>query len=48
MIFVPSKEGISHAPDECTAWEDVTAGVRVLAATVCDLDLSLALGRGTR
>ena len=48
MIFVPSKGGISHAPDECTAWADVTAGVRVLAATVCDLDLSFALGRDTR
>jgi hydantoinase/carbamoylase family amidase len=48
MIFVPSKGGISHAPDECTAWEDVTAGVRVLAATVCDLDRSLAVGEVAR
>ncbi len=34
MIFVPSHGGISHHPDEFTRLADLTAGVRVLAATV--------------
>ncbi len=42
MIFVPSIGGISHAPDESTSWDDAEAGVRVLAAAVCDLDGRLA------
>ncbi len=38
IIFVPSAGGISHAPDEETAWPHVEAGIRVLAATLCRLD----------
>jgi N-carbamoyl-L-amino-acid hydrolase len=34
MIFVPSVNGISHAPMEWTNWEDVEKGVRVLTQTV--------------
>jgi ureidoglycolate amidohydrolase len=34
MIFVPSKDGISHRPDEYTAPADIANGVRVLAATL--------------
>ena len=34
MIFVPSKEGISHRPDEYTAPEEITRGVQVLAGTL--------------
>ncbi|HUC61706.1 MAG TPA: Zn-dependent hydrolase [Alphaproteobacteria bacterium] len=30
MIFVPSKGGRSHCPEESTAWEDVEAGVDLL------------------
>ena len=30
MIFVPSKEGISHSPKECTSWQDVANGTEVL------------------
>ncbi|PZS36914.1 MAG: Zn-dependent hydrolase [Pseudonocardiales bacterium] len=30
MIFVPSRDGISHAPDEDTAWEHLEAGAEVL------------------
>ncbi|MUN29101.1 M20 family metallo-hydrolase [Sulfuracidifex metallicus] len=30
MIFVPSKDGISHAPQEWTDWEDCDRGQRVL------------------
>ena len=33
MIFVPSIDGISHAPEENTKPEDIEAGVQVLAAT---------------
>lgn len=31
MLFVPSRNGISHSPDEFTSVEDATAGTEVLA-----------------
>lgn len=31
MVFVPSKDGISHSPDEWTDFEDVARGAEVLA-----------------
>jgi hydantoinase/carbamoylase family amidase len=37
MIFVPSKDGISHHPDEYTAPEEIELGVRVLARTLARL-----------
>ena len=37
MIFVPSVDGISHAPGEETRPADILAGVRVLAATWASL-----------
>ena len=37
MIFVPSKAGVSHRPDEYTAPEEVANGARVLAATLARL-----------
>ncbi|TDC25558.1 Zn-dependent hydrolase [Streptomyces sp. 8K308] len=42
MIFVPSRRGISHAPDEATAATDLVAGADVLLRTV------LGFGRGQR
>ena len=30
MIFIPSRDGISHNPDEFTEWEDVERGASVL------------------
>src|SRR5437016_9666663 len=30
MIFVPSRDGISHSPKEFTSWQDVTNGAEVL------------------
>ena len=30
MIFVPSRDGISHSPQEFTSWEDCANGVEVL------------------
>jgi N-carbamoyl-L-amino-acid hydrolase len=44
MIFVPSAGGISHAPKEYTAPEDVANGANVLLQTVIALDGG-ALGR---
>jgi ureidoglycolate amidohydrolase len=37
MLFVPSKDGISHRPDEYTAPEDVARGARVLAGALREL-----------
>lgn len=37
MIFVPSKDGISHSPNEWTDYEDIEKGVDVLAATLIHL-----------
>ena len=37
MIFVPSIDGISHAPMEWTKWEDIEKGVSVLTQTVKNL-----------
>jgi N-carbamoyl-L-amino-acid hydrolase len=38
MIFVPSKEGISHSPKERSDWDDVARGVEVLYRAVLELD----------
>lgn len=37
MIFVPSKDGISHRPDEYTAPGEIANGVRVLAGALAAL-----------
>ena len=33
MIFVPSKEGKSHCPEELIRWEDAAMGAQILADT---------------
>lgn len=38
MIFVPSVNGISHAPDEWTHWADVEKGANVLLNTLLAID----------
>ena len=38
MIFVRSKDGVSHNPDEWTDWDDCARGVEVLYRTVVELD----------
>ncbi|MDE2793286.1 MAG: Zn-dependent hydrolase [Gemmatimonadota bacterium] len=38
MIFVPSRDGISHSPREYTAPEDITRGADVLLGVVLALD----------
>jgi N-carbamoyl-L-amino-acid hydrolase len=38
MIFVPSKEGISHSPLEFTSAEGMANGATVLFHTILNLD----------
>jgi N-carbamoyl-L-amino-acid hydrolase len=38
MIFVPSKNGISHSPDEYTSPEDMKNGINVLYKTILKAD----------
>jgi beta-ureidopropionase / N-carbamoyl-L-amino-acid hydrolase len=38
MIFIPSRDGISHAAEEYSTPESITAGADVLLATLLDLD----------
>ena len=40
MIFVPSKDGISHSVHEWTEWDEVETGVKVLYETIKRLDQS--------
>ncbi len=41
MIFIPSKDGISHAPAEFSSKEDIANGANVLLNTILELDKSL-------
>lgn len=41
MIFVPSRNGISHSPQEFSKAEDITNGVNVLLHSILKLDASL-------
>jgi beta-ureidopropionase / N-carbamoyl-L-amino-acid hydrolase len=38
MIFVSSRDGVSHSPKEFTSWEDVANGVEVLYRSVLLVD----------
>jgi N-carbamoyl-L-amino-acid hydrolase len=38
MIFVPSKDGISHSPREWTEWADAARGAEVLYRVLLALD----------
>lgn len=38
MIFVPSRDGISHSPKEFTSWQDIANGAEVLYRVVLLLD----------
>lgn len=42
LLFVPSKEGLSHVPQEWTSATDLAAGVEVLGASLMALDRQLA------
>ncbi|MEZ4863163.1 MAG: Zn-dependent hydrolase [Caldilineaceae bacterium] len=41
MIFVPSVDGRSHAPEEYTAPDDLVRGVQALAEVILDIDQKL-------
>jgi N-carbamoyl-L-amino-acid hydrolase len=41
MIFVPSRDGISHSPKEFTSWPDVANGAEVLYRSVVLVDTQL-------
>ncbi|HCX76679.1 MAG TPA: Zn-dependent hydrolase, partial [Algoriphagus sp.] len=41
MIFIPSKDGISHAPSEFSSKEDIANGANVLLYTILELDKKL-------
>ncbi|GAA0878551.1 Zn-dependent hydrolase [Algoriphagus jejuensis] len=41
MIFIPSKDGISHAPAEFSSKEDIANGANVLLQTILALDQKL-------
>lgn len=48
MVFVPSREGLSHVPEEWTSASDIARGVEVLRGAVQRLDeLLTSLGDGT-
>lgn len=34
MIFVPSRGGLSHSPDEWTSWDDIEAGANLMLAAL--------------
>jgi hydantoinase/carbamoylase family amidase len=38
MIFIPSKNGKSHCPDEWTDFENIVIGTEVLVETILELD----------
>jgi len=38
MIFIPSKGGISHSPDEFSSFEDMAKGTQLLLETILALD----------
>ncbi|MFN5933202.1 MAG: M20/M25/M40 family metallo-hydrolase, partial [Roseiflexaceae bacterium] len=42
MIFVRTKDGRSHCPEEFAAHADIVAGVNAMLHTVCALDAVLA------
>lgn len=46
LVFVPSKDGLSHVPEEWTDAADLAAGVDVVAATLLKLDANLPVRRG--
>lgn len=43
MIFIPSKDGRSHCPEEWSEFENIGLGVEVLANTIVELDKEEAI-----
>ena len=40
LIFIPSRDGKSHCPQEYSSWEDIAAGAQVMLETIIRLDQS--------
>ena len=38
MVFIPSKNGVSHSPEESSKYEDLARAVDVVADTVLKLN----------
>jgi N-carbamoyl-L-amino-acid hydrolase len=38
MIFIPSKDGISHSPEEYSSVKDIASGASVMFHTILKLD----------
>ena len=38
MLFVPSRDGLSHCPEEWTSMEDIAIGARALGESIRDID----------
>jgi acetylornithine deacetylase/succinyl-diaminopimelate desuccinylase-like protein len=38
MIFVPSRQGVSHAPEEWSSVEDIARGAEIMASALRALD----------
>lgn len=45
MIFIPSRDGISHAPSEYSSPEDIANGANVLLQTILTLDQKLGVNK---
>jgi N-carbamoyl-L-amino-acid hydrolase len=41
MIFIPSHNGISHAPQELSSWSDIANGAEVLYRSILEADVKL-------
>jgi N-carbamoyl-L-amino-acid hydrolase len=41
MIFIPSHDGISHAPQELSSWSDIANGAEVLYRSILEADVKL-------
>ena len=46
MIFIPSRDGRSHCPEEWTDFEQICLGTEVLACTLAGIDRDAALSSG--
>ena len=42
MLFVPSRDGLSHCPEEWTSMEDIAVGAQALAESIRDIDAFLS------
>ena len=47
MVFVPSKEGRSHCPEEWTEFEHICQATEVLASTIAEIDQEEGLRKDT-